>query len=84
MYGHHYGDWFGNNFMHGWGGGIMMMIFWVVLIVVVVYFFTRNRSIGSNMSSPHNTNGALDILKERYARGEISDEEFESKKKALK
>jgi uncharacterized membrane protein len=32
---------------------------------------------------PHRTDAALDILRQRYARGDISKEEFEAKKKDL-
>ncbi|WP_207655697.1 SHOCT domain-containing protein [Vallitalea okinawensis] len=73
------GNWFGYNAMNGWGG-IGMMIFWVIIIIALIYFFSKNRT---TISAPYSESNALSILQERYARGEISDEEYETKKKAL-
>jgi len=56
-----------------------MMLWWIfliALIVGIVVFFTRQDVTRSGKS-------ALDILKERYARGEISKQEFEDKKKDI-
>ncbi len=63
-----------------WGIGmmLMMLVFWVLVIVLLVYgvrWFT-------GLHHPQ-TDSALDILRQRYARGEISTEEFEEKKRAL-
>lgn len=64
----------------GWFGGMfMMIIFWVVLIFLIVWLIreTSERDRGKNEEK------ALDILKERYAKGEIDKKEFEEKKKDL-
>ncbi|MEK7552911.1 MAG: SHOCT domain-containing protein [Patescibacteria group bacterium] len=66
------------NIMGGLGGGIMMIVFWALFVVLIVWL-VREIS-GRNQRSNSN---ALDILKERYAKGEINKEEFESKKKDL-
>ena len=58
---------------HGFG-----WIFWL-LIIVLIFFLIRSASDSSNKSDK----SALDILKERYAKGEISKEDFEEKKKHL-
>ena len=69
-----------------WLGPIMMILFWglliVGLVVLIRYFVVRTRNeTGSGTGRP---GGApLDILRERYARGEIEKDEFEEKKKAL-
>ena len=65
---------------HGYGGG-MMWIFWILIIIALVWFvaFATRRESGS----PRNEKSAQDILKERYARGEIEREEFEQKRKDL-
>ena len=78
MYGFYndYWGWGAGNMMGWFGGGIMMIIFWVLFIVLIVWAV---REFGGRNASPHSR--ALDILKERYAKGEISKEEFESKKK---
>lgn len=65
----------------GWGWGMMfgMIVFWVLLVIAVMYFFRWN----SSRYSGDKKESALDILKKRYAKGEISKEEFEEKKKDL-
>ena len=65
---------------HGLGGGIMW-IFWVLLIVVILWVVKSQTGSGSNPESPHKS--PLDILKERYAKGEIEREEFEQKRNDL-
>ena len=65
----------------GWGmgfGWILGPLVLGVLIWVIVRFVNQ-----SNESGRPGGNSALDILKERYARGEISKEEFEAKKRDL-
>ena len=69
----------------GWGmgfGWIWMIIIWVAIIAGVVWAV---RAIaGSNDSRSHYPEeSAMDILKKRYARGEIGHEEFEEKKRVL-
>ena len=60
----------------------MMIIFWAVVIaggVALFRAFTRRGQTDREM--PMNT--ALEILKQRYAKGEISHEEFEKMKANL-
>lgn len=61
------------------GGMWLGLIFWIVIIVLIVYLVVRF----VNQQNIRNTSNesALDILKKRYARGEISKEEFEEIKK---
>lgn len=60
-------------------GGIWMLIFWGGLIALIIWGITRlsERNESAARHSP------LDLLKERYAKGEISREEFERTKKDL-
>ncbi len=75
-----------NNYNGGWGwmgfGMIGMSLFWVLLAVALVGLVR-----GAWRSDPtigrHREKTALDILKERYARGEIEKEEFEQKRRDL-
>ena len=58
---------------------LMMLLFWGPIIVAVVlgvrWFFGQGKEPQSE--SP------IEILRQRYARGEINKEEFESRKKDL-
>ena len=70
-----------------WFGGLMMLLFWGGLIVLG-YFLVR-ALIGAGQggaSSGHaapSGSRALEILKERYARGEIAKEQYDQMRKDL-
>ncbi len=66
---------------HGFFGGGLMWIFWILLIVVVVWAVSV--AAGGGGGSGRSEKTPLEILKERYARGEIDREEFEQKKRDL-
>jgi putative membrane protein len=66
----------------GWLWMIMMGLFWVALIVAVI-FLVRWFSTGNRGREPLREESPLEILKKRYARGEIDKQEFEEKKKDL-
>jgi putative membrane protein len=76
----------GNGWGWGWGwvwGGLMMLVFWGALIALVV-FLVR----GGGIRPPHDPQArdrptADEILAERFARGEISEEEFEQRRQVL-
>ncbi len=64
------GYWFGGPF-----GTVIMLLFWALVIVGVVYLvrvLTRRADLGA----PAVRDTPLEILKRRYADGEISAEEF--------
>ncbi len=66
--------------MGGFGMGFMG-IFWIAIIaliaVLVWQYLKQDKEQGDSKDSP------LDILKERYARGEINKKEFEEKRRLL-
>jgi len=64
----------------GWGGGFGMILLWGVIIGVVVFVM---RNAGNNTEAGENDKTPLNILKQRYARGEIGKDEFEQKKRDL-
>ncbi len=60
-------------------GGVWMVLLWVGIIALIVWGITRL----SRRDDSTQKLDALDIARERYARGEISREEFEQIKKDL-
>jgi len=77
-YGHMWdGGWLGMGF-----GMIGTLLFWVLIILGIV-------ALGKWLAGAQTSAGALpaktalDIVKERYARGEIGKDEFEQKKRDL-
>jgi putative membrane protein len=63
---------------------VMMGLFWVALIVAVIFLVRwLLLSTGSRGREPLREESPLEILKRRYARGEIDKQEFEEKKKDL-
>ena len=77
---------FGYGFNHmGWGwpgfflGPFFMIIFWIIIAIIVILLF-RNYGERSNAKTE---SSAMDILKERYAKGEINKKEYEEKKRDI-
>jgi len=64
-------------------GGIWMVVFWGLVIGLVVWGIKKLTERGDSSSGTTKKSDALDIAKERYARGDISKEEFEQLKKDL-
>jgi putative membrane protein len=60
-------------------------LFWWLLVILGVVVLVRVLAVGSRgaTSVPPPAETALDILKKRYARGEIGKEEFEAKKRDI-
>lgn len=76
------GNYYGNMFGWGLGGGIMMIIFWVAIIFFIVWI-AREMNGKNNSNSARHEKSAIEILEERYAKGEINKKEFEEKKRDL-
>lgn len=64
----------------GFGMGLGMLLIWGVLIALIVVLV---RAAMGSTNTNRQARTALDILEERYARGEIGREEFEQKKRDL-
>lgn len=65
-------------------GGIFMILWWVLVIagiVALVKWLVSSSGAGGRSGGDSK---ALDILKERYARGEIDEQEFQKRKVDLK
>ena len=75
------GDGYGH--MGGWGMGFgfgMMILLWGALIVGAVFLI---RWLGEQGHGAGRKNDALEMLKQRLARGEIDIEDYEARQKAL-
>jgi len=68
---------------HGWVFGPMMMILFVALVALAVVIVVRSLGSGDRGSPAVPERTPLDILKERFARGEIDKEEFEERRRVL-
>ena len=83
---HYGGHMWGNGI---WGGGIfgpLMMIFYVVLLVGVIVIVVRwlsGSSLGGNPPASQAGGDAMEILKKRFARGEIDKDEFDERRRTL-
>ncbi len=65
----------------GWFGWFFMVIFWLVVIAGIVLLVRWLTVSGKNSAQSSGT--AIDILKKRYAKGEITKEEYEKIKKDI-
>lgn len=79
-------DWGWGMHPMGWMGGIwglgmmfMMLIFWAVVITAIVLGVRWL----ANQGKENRGDSALEILRQRYARGDIDKEEFETRRKDL-
>ena len=78
---------YGNGFSWGWMlfGGLMMILFWgglIGLALVIARSFAQPGSQGSGDGTQAAAN-PIEILKVRYASGEISKEQFEKIRRDL-
>jgi putative membrane protein len=71
---------------NGWGwlwGGLMMVVVWIAIVWLVVSLVRGSGERPSHEPESGGRSGAEAILAERFARGEISEEEFEQRKRVL-
>jgi len=66
----------------GWGmgfGGFFMILFWGLIIfgIVIIIKWMAGKSGSNELPKPKT---ALDLLQERYARGEINEQEYQQKR----
>ncbi len=67
----------------GFGGAILMWVILIALIVIVVWLVVRSQRLRESSGIGYSGDRPLEIAKKRYARGEISREEFEQLMKDL-
>ena len=87
LWGGQYRGWgvmMGPGMMGGYGTMFLMPILWIAIIGLIVWAVaTAARHGESSGSDSTATPSALEVLKKRYARGEINKEEYEEKKRDL-
>jgi len=69
---------------NGWAGWILGLLFWIVLIILFLWlarYLTRADNVRSENRPEKQT--PLEILDERYARGEIDKDEYEKRRQDL-
>jgi putative membrane protein len=71
-----------NEVNQTWGIGYGWIIVLIALVVIVWMIIRINKKKKGNRNQLE-FRSSLDILKERYARGEISKQEFGEKKRAI-
>jgi putative membrane protein len=81
------GPWMNDAWMHGGFGMWLWPVLVIVLIIVLILFFGKGYSAGnfrsSDLGNHQSPETALDVLKKRYAKGEITKDEFDRMKKDL-
>lgn len=86
------GPGWGGHMMYGWGGwmgGPFMIIFWILLIVAGValvkwlFSFSRKDQAAPFSAPAQGHDRALAILRERYAKGELTSEQYQAMKAEL-
>ena len=87
MWGYYNNPMWGYNSYGGYGGydifgSVLMFIFWILIIIAIVILIKRLVMVHRRGYHIHEQT-PLDIIKERYAKGEIDKAEFEAKKKDL-
>jgi len=69
--------------MAGGFGWIFMVLWWVLIVVGIVALVKWMGTSNDTGERGRGGSKALDILNERYARGEIDDQEFQKRKRDL-
>lgn len=77
-----YGRWGDHSAMMGYGyGGFLLWIIFFILLGIIIYLVMRSARVKEHLVSPRET--PLEILRRRYAQGEITKDELEAMKKDL-
>jgi len=74
--------WYG-HYVGGWPMALGMVLFWGSLIALIAWVIHRLTGRRDSDYPPPHRRDAMEILKERYARGEISKQEFDEVKRDL-
>ena len=73
--------WGGNGW--SWIGGLIMLLWWALVVLAIIWLIRYVVHNSGERVARGPEESALDILRKRYARGEIDRKEFEEKRKDL-
>ena len=65
------------------GGMWFGWFFWLVILIVIIWVIVNQLNKGKQGSQLSQSESTLDILKKRYAKGELTKEQFEQMKKDI-
>jgi putative membrane protein len=78
------------GFGFGGLGAIYMLVFWVIIIVLAIWLLSRLFPKAKDGASHHaqiqggdSSESAVEILRRRYARGEISKDQYEEMRRDI-
>ena len=87
IWGEQYGGWgmMGSGMMGGFGWMVIMPVLGIIVLGLIIWavVVAVRGSSESRSSDSSKVDSALEVLKRRYARGEITKEEYQEKKKDL-
>jgi putative membrane protein len=83
MFGGWFGGWgmMGPGMMGGFSGMGLMLLVWIVVLGLIIWAILS--AVRHPVESSSSVDSAMNVLKSRYAHGEINKEEYEQKKKNL-
>jgi putative membrane protein len=86
--GYGYGPQWGmmGNWGYGYGYGLIHMVVWIVILIAIivgVIWLVRSLASGGGGAALPRRSPGLEVLEERYARGEINRDEYLEKKKDI-
>jgi putative membrane protein len=67
----------------GWGGLVVQLLFWIIIILIIFWAIRYFIRLSRTHPPDNPQESSLDILKKRYASGDITKQEFEEMKKDL-
>ena len=82
--------WNGTYGMMGWGGGlfwpfhfIIPLLFIALIVAAVVMVLRTTTGLGDHPLRAERRSPGIDVLEERYARGEINRDEYQQKRRDI-
>ncbi|MFO7816623.1 MAG: SHOCT domain-containing protein [Thermodesulfobacteriota bacterium] len=77
------GGWWGPGMMPFGGMGMIIVLIFAAFLIIVLLRVLRNLPAPSRYNEASAEDSPMDILKKRFARGEINEEEFNKMKKKI-